>query len=455
MSAPAILPSSVPTLPGVPLLGNAQEVSRDALAAFSRAFAEHGDLVRLKIGAGTLYLASHPELAQQVLVEGTSTFLKVEQEGKPAQGLGLLGGMGLLTNPDFESWRTQRRMMQPMFHRARLATMGDKMTQATAQMLVRWEGLETIDIDAEMLHVTMDIICRTMFSADISGDAGRAAQATDVALRFLIKLIFSAVKLPVSWPLPGNRRFTRALATIDEIIYGLIDARAGHVGEFGDLLDMLLEARGEGTGEPMTRKQVRDEVVTVFSAGHETTAHSLAWTWYLLAQHPEILAVMQAELDTVLGERPPTTDDLKLLPCTTQIFQEAMRLYPAAPVIPRRIEGQAELGGYALQGPARVMTSVYNIHRHPDFWPDPLRFDPLRFSSENSVGRHRLAYMPFGAGSRMCIGNHLAMMEGVLLLAAVGQKYSLELLDTAPVVPRLAVTLQPVGGILMRLVPRS
>ena len=455
MSAPAAPPRSVPTLPGAPLLGNAQEVSRDALAAFSRAFAEHGDLVRLKLGTGTLYLASHPELAQQVLVEGGAMFLKMEQEGRPSQGLGLLGGMGLLTNPDFESWRTQRRMMQPLFHRARLASMGDKMTQAAARMLGRWEGLETIDIDAEMLNVTMDIICRTMFSADISGDAGRAAQASEVALQFLTKLIFSAVKLPMSWPLPGNRRFMRALATIDEIIYGLIDARAGHVGEFGDLLDMLLEARDAETGEPMTRRQVRDEVVTVFSAGHETTAHSLAWTWYLLAQHPDILARMQAELDTVLGGRPPTTDDLKLLPYTTQIFQEAMRLYPAAPVIPRRIEGQAELGGYALQGPARVITSVYNIHRHPEFWPDPLRFDPERFSPAQSAGRHRLAFMPFGAGSRMCIGNHLAMMEGVLLLAAVGQKYSLELLGTAPVVPRIAVTLQPVGGIPMRLVPRS
>ncbi len=455
MSAPAAFPRSVPTLPGAPLLGNAQEVSRDVLAAFSRAFAEHGDLVRLKIGTGTLYLASHPDLAQQVLVEGGATFLKMEQAGRPSQGLGLLGGMGLLTNPDFKHWRSQRRMMQPMFHRARLAAMGDQMTQAAAQMIRRWETLETVDIDAEMLHVTMDIICRTMFSTDISGDAGRAAQASEVALQFLTRLIFSAVKLPVTWPLPGNRRFARAVATIDEIIYGLIDARAGHVGQFGDLLDMLLEARDADTGEPMSRQQVRDEVVTVFSAGHETTAHSLAWTWYLLAQHPEILATVQAELDTVLAGRPPTTADLNLLPYTTQTFQEAMRLYPAAPVIPRRIEGQAELGGYALQGPARVITSVYNIHRHPDFWPDPLHFDPLRFSPENSVGRHRLAYMPFGAGSRMCIGNHLAMMEGVLLLATVGQKYSLELLGSAPVIPKIAITLQPVGGIPMRLVARS
>ncbi len=162
---------------------------------------------------------------------------------------------------------------------------------------------------------------------------------------------------------------------------------------------------------------------------------------------------MQAELDTVLGGQPPTTNDLKLLPCTTQTFREAVRLYPAAPIIPRRIEGQAELGRYALQGPACVMTSVYNIHRHPEFWPDPLRFDPERFGPAHSAERHRLAYVPFGAGSRMCIGNNLAMMEGVLL-AAVGQKYSLELLGTAPVVTRIAVTLQSVGGIPMRLVPR-
>ena len=183
-----------------------------------------------------------------MLVEGGATFLKMKQEGRPAQGLGLLGGMGLLTNPDFEHWRTQRRMMQPMFHRARLASMGDKVEQAAAQMFGRWEGLETVDIDAEMLNVTVDIICRTIFSADISGDAGRAAQASEVTLQFLTKLIFSAVKLPVGWPLPGNRRFTRTLATIDEIIFGLIDARAGSVDKCGDLLDMLLEARDADTG---------------------------------------------------------------------------------------------------------------------------------------------------------------------------------------------------------------
>jgi cytochrome P450 len=458
MSAPATLPRTlrtVPQMPGVPLLGNAPLVARDVLTAFSHAFAQHGDLVGMKLGPSSLYLASHPDLAQQVLVEGAATFLKMEQEGRPSQGLGLLGGMGLLTNPNTEHWRAQRRMMQPMFHRARLAEMGDKMVAAGGQMLARWKTLDTVDIDAEMLNVTMDIICRTMFSADISGSAGRAAQATEVALQFLTKLIFSAFKMPLSWPLPANRRFAQAIETIDEIIYNLIDARTGQVGQFGDLLDMLLEARDADTGEPMSRQQVRDEVVTVFSAGHETTAHSLAWTWYLLAQHPDILTRMQAELDTVLAARTPTTDDLKVLPYTTQVFQEAMRLYPAAPVIPRRIVGRSELGGYELHGPARVITSVYNIHRHPDFWPDPLHFDPERFSPENSVGRHRLAYKPFGAGSRMCIGNNLAMMEGVLLLAMVGQNYSLELLGSAPVIPKIAITLQPLGGIRMRLLPRG
>jgi cytochrome P450 len=446
---------SVPRVPGIPLLGSAPDFARDLLGTFAKAFADHGDLVRFQVGNVALYLASHPDMAQHILVDGPKNFLKIEQEGKPAQGLGMLGGMGLLTNPNFELWRTQRRMMQPMFHRQRLAKMGDKMVGAGQRMLQRWESLERIDVDAEMLNVTMDIICRTMFSADVSSVAGQAAHASEVALHFVTKKLFSPIKIPISWPLPENQTFRKAMNTMNTIIYGLIEDRRDHVGEFGDLLDMLLEARDADTGEAMNAEQIRDELITVFGAGHETTAHSLAWTWMLLAQHPTILMKMQLELDSVLQGRTPSIEDIANLKYTAQIFNESMRLYPAAPIIPRRFENNLELCGYALEGPARVITSVYNIHRHPDFWPDPHRFDPDRFGPEQSAGRHRLAFMPFGAGSRMCIGNNLALMEAILLLAMVGQKYRMELLEPEKIVPQIAVTLQPVGGIAMKLIPRA
>jgi cytochrome P450 len=445
----------VPRAAGLPLLGNAPALSRDLLGGLTRAFEQHGDLVRLQIGPIAVYLASHPDMAQKILVEGQKDFVKLERVGKQPQGLGLIGGTGLLTNPDFELWRSQRRMIQPIFHRQRLAKMGDKMVQAGQKMLERWTSLERIDVDAEMLNVTMDIICRTMFSADASSVAGQAAQASEVALHFVNQRITSPIKIPIRFPLPSNRKFVKAMSTLHQIISDLIQNRKDHVGEYGDLLDMLLEARDADTGEAMNAEQIRDELVTVFVAGHETTAHSLAWTWMLLAQHPTVLMKMQLELDAVLQGRTPSIEDIAKLTYTTQIFNESMRLYPAAPIIPRRFEGNLELCGYDLEGPARVITSVYNIHRHPDFWPDPHRFDPDRFSPTQSAGRHRLAFMPFGAGSRMCIGNNLALMEAILLLAMVGQKYRMELLEPEKIVPHIAITLQPTHGIAMKLIPRA
>ncbi|GGJ34412.1 cytochrome P450 [Deinococcus roseus] len=447
--------SAVPQMPGVPVLGNAPEFRKDPIQTLANGFNRYGDVVRYQIAQISIYGISNPELAQQVLVDRSKEFLKMERPGKPPVGLGLVGRNGLVTNPSTESWLIQRRMMQPTFHKARLASMGQKMADAVQEMLQRWESSTApLDMDQEMLYVTMDIITRTMFSSDIHSSAGQAAHASGVALHFASRRIVNPLKLPLKLPLPSHLEFHRAMATLDRIIFKLIEDRQPHIGKHGDLLDMLLEARDADTGEGMSVQQLRDELVTIFVAGHETTAHSLAWTWMLLGQHPEVVQRIHAELQSVVGSRMPTAADLPALVYTTQVFQEAMRLYPAAPLIPRRIEQDTHMGSHVLQGNSRVLTCVRNIHRHPDFWENPERFDPERFGAGQEK-RHRLAFMPFGAGARMCIGNNLAMMEAVLILASVLQKFDLQPLPAGKIGHEFAVTLRPKQPIFMRAQRRA
>jgi cytochrome P450 len=449
----------VPKAKGLPVLGNMLEFGRDPLGLLHRAFQEHGDLVRFNIGHIAVYAISNPELTQQVMVERVKEFPKVERGRGSSAGLGLVGGNGLLTNSDFDSWMTQRRMMQPMFHRERLKAMGQKMVDATQAMLERWEGIDgPVDIDHEMLHVTMDIILRTMFSADANSAAADAADASTVALRFVSKRLAMPIKLPIKWPLPSHNSFTSAMKTLDDVIYKLIDDRMPEIGQYGDLLDMLLEVRDADTGEGMSREQLRDELVTVFLAGHETTAHSLAWTWLLLTKHPAVLEKIRFELDCVLQGRAPNAGDLHALTYTNQVFNEAMRLFPAAPIVLRRSDksAQLQLNGqtFDIEPGAMLINVIRNIHRHPDFWNNPDDFDPERFDINQTEKRHRLAFMPFGAGSRMCIGNNLAQMEAVLILASVIQKFELSLEPNQTIEEEFAVTLRPKYGLQMRLKKR-
>jgi cytochrome P450 len=454
--AQAVHHQPVPKAHGLPVLGHMLEFGNDPLGLLHRAFEEHGDLVRFNLGHIPVYAVSSPELTQQIMIERVKEFPKLERGKGSSRGLSLIGGNGLLTNSDFDSWMMQRRMMQPMFHRQRLAAMGQKMVDATQAMITRWENVDSpIDIDHEMLHVTMDIILRTMFSADATSAAADAGHASTVALRFVSKRLAMPIQLPVKWPLPSHKSFSSAMKTLDDVIYNLIDERLPEVGQYGDLLDMLLEARDADTGEGMTREQLRDELVTVFLAGHETTAHSLAWTWKLLAEHPEVLEKIRLELDQVLQGRAPNAGDLNGLTYTNQVFNEAMRLFPAAPIVLRRSDhgAQVHLNGqtYEIEPGAMLINVIRNIHRHPDHWDNPESFDPDRFEPEHSQKRHRLAFMPFGAGSRMCIGNNLAQMEAVLILASVIQKFDLTLEPNQRIEEEFAVTLRPKYGLQMRL----
>lgn len=435
------------------LIGSMRDFRRDSLGTIARSFETYGEIVRFQIGRRTLHWLSHPELAQEVLVERGDDFVKMRRD----QGLGLVLGNGLVTNSDHDSWLTQRRMIQPMFHRQRLAAMGDKMVAAGERMLERWQARpagEIVNIADEMMQVTLDIITQTMFSADMLSTAGTVGPAVGLTTHFVSQRAVNPINLPLNWPTRRNRAFRQATQTLDRIVYQIIEQRRAEGTTYGDLLDMLLEARDADLGESMSNQQLRDEVLTIFSAGHETTANALSWAWYALAQQPEILARLQAELDSVLQGRTPTIDDLPNLPYTQQVFNEVLRLHPPVPSMPRLVAHDTTLRGYALPGDSLVFISIYNIHRHSEFWTEPKLFNPDRWAGDGHKRQHRLAFMPFGAGPRMCIGNNLSLMEGQLLLALVAQYAELRLVPDQQVTPEVAVTMRPKGGLKMTIHPR-
>ncbi len=436
-----------------PFVGNFPEMMGGGmLGAFQRNFARYGDVFQLRLGKINLHVISSPALAQDVLVDRNVIFPKADDV------LHLLLGQGLVTNNDHQSWLTQRRMMQPMFHRARLAAMGDKMTAAIARSLTRLERGRSADVSYEMMEVTLDIITQIMFSADVLGQAGTIGPDVSNAVHFVQGRIESPIRLPLTVPLPSHQRFLRSRTALDAVVYDLIEQRRALVkrGEEkpGDLLDMLLEARDADTNQAMSDQQLRDEVLTIFAAGHETTANTLSFALAALAQHPEIQTRLQHELDTVLQGRAPTMTDLDKLTFTTQILNETLRLYPAAPITsPRLVTEDVQLGGYDLSKGSVIITSIFNIHRHPAHWPEPTRWKPDRWTPGFEPA-HRLAFMPFGAGPRKCIGNNLALMEGQLILASLAQRFNFRLQPGQTVELEQAVTLRPKGGLKMYLEPR-
>lgn len=436
------------------LLGNVRALRQDILGTFSTWRAEYGDIVRYRIASRHQHLISHPEFVREVFVQGRQTFDR-PGEDLPPRGLRLVINTGLL-GAEGPFWLRQRRMMQPIFHRRRIGKMAQAMTDCGEEMLARWatyDPNQPIDLNKEMMAVTLDIISQTMFSAKVMGHVDKVEKALQIVLRFAFDSIQMPLFIPLALPTPRNREFKRALDTLDQIIYGIIQQRRASTEEHDDLLAMLLEARDEESGEGMDDAQLRHEVLTIFGAGHETTANALTWTWYLLAQHPEILQRLQTELKETLAGRTPTLKDLRNLPYCKQVLEEAMRLYPPAPILARRVREDTTLNGYDIPSNSFVVASIYNIHRHPDFWPEPEKFDPERFTPENSQTRHRYAYMPFGAGQHLCIGNQFALMEGQLLLAQMAQKYELRLLPEHVIEKEVAITLRPRNGMKMTLHP--
>jgi cytochrome P450 len=400
--------------PGEPLLA----FRRDPLAYLTTAAREHGDAVHLRLGPRHFFLLNHPDLIKDVLVTHHRRFTGLAFEaGKRIIGEGLLSAQG-------EAHRRQRRLLQPAFHRDVLAAYGRTMTDHALRWCERYHDGEIVAIRGEMMRLTLGVVGETMFGATDSTAAEDVRELIDAAMALFGPITFAFASLVERLPTPSARRFIRARARLDARVYGMLSERRSSGVDRQDLLSMLLVAQDvEGDGAAMNDRQLRDEIVTIFLAGHETTASALTWSWALLAQHPEAEARLHAELDSVLGGRVPTVADLPRLPYTTGVFAETLRLHPPAPMVFRRALEEYAVGDYVIPPGGIVILSQYVMHRDPRFFDDPEAFEPDRWRPDERATRPRYAYFPFGGGPRVCIGEGFAETEGVLVLATVAQQW--------------------------------
>jgi len=416
--------------------GGVRDMVRAPHRFFLQLTREYGDIVQYRSMPERAYLINYPDFVKHVLVSNGRNYSKETYLNKHM--LQSVTGQGLLTSEN-PLWRKQRRLMQPFFHSNNLVNFADLMVAATNEMVERldsWANTrEPFDIANEMMTLTLNIVSWVLFGHDIAQQSDR---------------IGLAVNTLVDIGKPKHRRFQEMARVLDDIVYDLIDQRLAHPhAEQHDLLDMLLQARYEESGERMEKRQVRDEVMSLLIAGHETTANTLSWMWYLLGQHPDVVARLEAEVEDVLNGRPPTVADFHQLEYCNQVIKESMRLYPSAWSISRFALADDEIGGCHIPAGAIVALSPYTLHRHPDYWPDPEKFDPARFTPEQEAARHRYAYIPFGAGARKCIGDQFALMESIIILPMLLQRFRLHLVHSHPVTEHALVTLRPKNGILM------
>ncbi|HEU4456661.1 MAG TPA: cytochrome P450 [Longimicrobium sp.] len=414
---------------------------RDPLGFLARVQRAHGDVAGFRFGPRRLYLLSHPDLVRDVFVTHHRNFIK----SRALQRARVLLGTGLLTSEgDFHL--RQRRMAQPAFHRDRVAALAGAMAAYAGRTADGWSAGREMDVAREMNRLTLSIAGDTLFGADVEGEAEGVARALDAALGMFDRLTNPLGVILDRLPLPGTIRLRRARAALDATIYGIIERRRASAGDRADLLSLLLAARDdEGDGGGMTDEQLRDEALTLFLAGHETTANALAWSWHLLAAHPEAEARLHAEVDAVVGGRLPTADDYPRLPYARAVFAESMRLYPPAWAIGREPLEDFAAGGYRIRAGTVVMMSPWVVHRDPRWWPDPERFDPGRWTPEAEAALPRFAYFPFGGGPRKCIGEGFAWMEGVIVLATLAQRWRLRPAPGAVVTTAPSITLRPAG----------
>lgn len=442
---------------GRALLNFLRILQRDPLEALTKSATEYGDAVHFQIGWQHAYLLNHPDAIQHVLQLNSRNYSK---DTFQYNLLSAITGRGLLTS-DGDFWLRQRRLIQPAFHRNRIKSLGTMITQATEKMLDGWEsrfaGGAAIDVDAEMMRLTLEVVGKALFSADLTGTTDRLTRAVMTALDHIIHKARNPVRLPSWMPVPRERSFRQAVKELDEAVYALINMRRKSPtteirGRELDLLDMLLQAKDEQSGEGMTDLQLRDEVITLIIAGHETVASALTWTWYLLAKNPQFFTHLSRQVSQALAGKLPTTEVLSHLPYVRMVFEEALRLYPPAWIITRKALELDRVGGFEIAPGSLVVISPYTIHRHPDYWSEPERFDPDRFDPLQSQGRPRFTFIPFGAGPRLCIGESFAYFEAQLIIASVVQRFRLELEHSIPVSPEPLVTLRPSSELLMRAI---
>jgi cytochrome P450 len=434
--------------PGPPprfLIGNLPLFSSDPLAIYTRWAREFGDIFYYRAGWIDVYFLNHPNLIESVLVSQSQNFAK----DKVIQNSRWFLGEGLLTN-EGSGWLRQRRLCQPAFHRERMASYGHTMAAYTEEMLATWQDAEVREIHQEMMQLTMRIVAKVLFSVEVKEDTERVAGALNILMRHTSggRMILPPILRHL--PVPALMRVKRAVRELDEIVNRIIRQRRARGRDAGDLLSMLMSARDED-GSGMTDRQLRDEVLTFLLAGHETTAVSLSWTWYLLSQHPGVEQKLREELIQVLGGRTPQLEDLPRLAYTDKVVKESMRLYPPAWSLARTVAKEIELASYKLPVGSNVVMSPWILHRDPRFFEHPERFNPDRWTADAAQHLPKFAYFPFGGGPRLCIGASFATMEANLLLAAIAQRFRLRLVPGHPVAALPSITLRPRHGMRMSI----
>jgi cytochrome P450 len=432
------------------LVGNLLDFRRNPPEFLLNAANQHGDVAYLTFGPQKVFLVNSPELIKDILVTNPKNFIKSRglQMAKRFLGEGMLTSEG-------EFHRRQRRLAQPAFHRQRIANYADSMVHYSTKLRDGWHDGETLDISQEMMRVTLSIVGKTLFDAEVESEASEIGEALTALLKMFERITNPFASILAKLPLPSNARMDKARKRLDETIYRIINERRKNPEDRGDLLSMLLMAQDEEDGGSMTDKQVRDESLTLFLAGHETTANALTWTWYLLSQNPEVEAKFHEEIDTLLDGRLPTFADVPNLRYTEKIFAESMRLYPPAWTIGRQVLNDYPLGQYIAPKGSIILMSPYVMHHTGRFYPEPFQFDPERWAPEVRDARPKFSYFPFGGGPRVCIGEQFAWMEGILLLATFAQHWRMRLAEGQVVQPQPMITLRPQYGMKMVLERRK
>jgi cytochrome P450 len=433
------------------LTGSLKEFAADPPQFLVRTAYEYGDISFFRLAHYGIYFLAHPDYVREALVTKPASFAKGELDRRI---LGKFLGNGLLMS-DGDFHKRQRRLAQPAFHHKRIQSYAEVMVEYTEDMLADWQSGEIRQIDDDMMRLTMFIVSKTLFDADVS-EAAESAGGAIHTLQNVSNADYRRAFLIPDWiPTRNNRQRQQAIADLNMIIEQIIAERRGTDEDKGDLLSMLMLAQDED-GSQMTDQQLRDEVVTLFAAGHETTSNVMTWLWYLLSQHPEVETKLYEELDQVLAGRAPTLADLQSLPYALMVIKETMRLYPPAWILNGRTAVEdIEIGGYLIPKGSRVFISPYAMHRLPQYFPDPEQFDPERWLPEREAALPKYAYIPFGGGPRVCIGNSFALMEAHLLLATIAQQYRLSLAPGQNIVPAALITMSPESGLRMRVEERE
>lgn len=416
---------------------NLRQLVRDPLHFFVTIASEYGDIVCYRPAPETAYLINHPDYVRHVLVDNNRNYTK---ETHTNQIFNRVVAEGLLTS-EGETWRKQRRLMQPAFHHTRLEPLDAMIAQATEAMLDRWRDLhrrnQPVDIAREMAALTLTITTRALFGVNLGDEVREIGEMVNRAISLLEK--------------PSDPRLQQSVSKLRAVVGRIIHERKDDFKDGGDLLSSMMLAHDPETGAGMDDQQLQNQIMTLMLAGYDTTASALTWTWYLLAKHPQAADRLRDEVRGTLGDRSPRYGDLEHLPYVDMVLNESLRLYPPAWTVGRRARGEDEIGGYYIAPNSVIAICIYALHRHPAFWHAPELFDPGRFSAENSAGRHKFAFIPFGAGPRQCIGNNFGLMEAGLVIAGIAQHFELDLMPGIEAEPQAVFVLRPARDLMMSL----